>query len=253
MRTGICLFVVVASTCGCSNGSKPTTDAATDTGGKGGTDGSATTCGSNVTSGCAAMNTVVAPANGIIADFNGADGGIEIMGGITTYGGIAQPTYVMNNGSVDIMEAAGTSPNGPQYAGFVLFFNNCVNACAFQGVSFSIKGSVAGCTMQFSSNFTQDVCNDGTTNTDPKGSYKFDAGATCPAYSPQVPLAAITSTAQTVKVSFTDAKLIGGVPDTVVDNGHLTAVQWQFTIPAAGDGGGDACIANITIGDVKFY
>ncbi len=56
--------------------------------------------------------------------------------------------------------------------------------------------------MQFSSNFTQDVCNDGTTNTDPKGSYKFDAGTTCPAYSPQLNLTNISSTAQTIQVAF---------------------------------------------------
>lgn len=253
MRFAVWLSAMAAGALGCngSNGTKPRADAATGTGGSG---GSIAACGSNVTSGCTAMNTVTAPTNGIIADFMSADGGIEIMGGLTTYGGIAQPTYVVNTGSVDLMEAAGTSPSGPQYAGFVLFFNSCVNACAFQGVSFSIKGTMTGCTMQFSSNFTQDVCNDGTTNTDPKGSYRFDAGATCPAYSPQVPITGITSTAQTIKVSFTDEKLIGGVPETTIDKGHLTAVQWQFTIPPTGDAGGSsACIANVTISDVKFY
>jgi hypothetical protein len=244
-----CLLAITAAVSGCSsNGTKSSGDAGTGGGG-----GSTSTCGTNVTTGCTSMNTSTAPANGIIADFMGSDGGIEIAGGLTSYGGIASPTYMMNTGSIDIMEAAGTSPNGPQYAGLVLFFNNCVNACAFQGVSFSIKGTLTGCTMQFSSNFTQDVCNDGTTNTDPKGSYKFDAGATCPAYSPQVVLDALTTTAQTVQVSFTDPKLIGGVPETMVDNGHLTAVQWQFTIPQAGDGAADACIANVNISNVKFY
>ena len=211
------------------------------------------TCGKNVTTGCTAMNTDLAPTSGLIADFMSGDGGLTVAGGVTTYGGVASPTYIMNTGSVDIMEAVGASPTGPQYAGFVLFFNNCVNACAFQGVSFTIKGSIMGCTMQYSSNFTQDVCNDGTTSTDPKGSYVFDAGATCPAYSPQLNLTGISSTAQTVKVAFNDPMLIGGVPQTMVDNGHLTGVQWQFTIPQAGDGGSDPCIANINISNVKFY
>ncbi len=39
----------------------------------------------------------------------------------------------------------------------------------------------------------------------------------------------------------------------MVDNGHITGVQWQFTIPPAGDGGPHACIADINITDVKFY
>jgi hypothetical protein len=252
MRAGGLLIVAIAAGFGCSsNGSKSTggtggkiMDAASDTG---------ATCGTQVTTGCTATNTVTAPADGIIADFSGPDGGIKIMGGITTYGGIAQPTYTMSVGSLNFTEAVGTSPNGPQYAGLVLFFNSCVNACAFQGVSFSIKGTITGCTMQFSSNFTQDVCNDGTTNSDPKGSYRFDAGATCPAYSPQAQVTGITSTAQTVRVGFNGPGLVGGVPETEVDNGHLTAVQWQFTIPQAGDGAADACIADITISDVKFY
>ena len=199
------------------------------------------------------MNTDQAPANGVIADFMSTDGGpLAVAGGITTYGGNAAPTYNVTPGQVELMEAVGTGST-TQYAGFVLFFNNCINACAFKGVSFSIKGSLMGCTMQFSTNFTQDVCNDGTTNTDPKGSYRFDAGGTCPAYSPQLNLKALTSTAQTIQVDFADQTLIGGVPETMVDNGHLTGVQWQFTIPPAGDGGPAACIGDVTITDVKFY
>jgi len=247
MRAGVCLLTVAAATVGCSskNGGTTPTDGAT-----GGTSGS--TCGKNTTTGCTSMNTDQAPTNGVIADFMSGDGGLSVAGGLTTYGGNAAPMYTVNAGSVDLMEAIGTGGT-TQYAGFVLFFNNCVNACAFKGVSFTIKGSIMGCTMQFSSNFTEDVCNDGTTATDPKGSYRFDAGATCPAYSPQLNLTGISSTAQTIQVAFNDAMLIGGVPETMVDNGHITGVQWQFTIPPAGDGGPNACVANINISNVKFY
>jgi hypothetical protein len=250
MRAGVCLLTVVAATVGCSSkSSTPPGDGGT--GGSGGSSGS--TCGKNMTTGCTSMNTDQAPMSGLIADFMSTDGGgLAIAGGITTYGGGAAPTYMVNPGSVDLTEAVGTG-NTTQYAGFVLFFNNCVNACAFKGVSFSIKGSIMGCTMQFSSNFTQDVCNDGTTNTDPKGSYKYDAGTSCPAYSPQLNLKTITATAQTIQVAFDDAMLIGGVPETTVDNGHITGVQWQFTIPPVGDGGPQACIANINLSNIKFY
>lgn len=253
MRAGVCLLTLAAATVGCSSKSSPPPGDGGGTGGSGG--GSGSMCGKNVTSGCTAMNTDLAPTSGIIADFMTGDGGLTVAGGLTTYGGTAAPTYIMNSGSVDIMEAAGTNPSGPQYAGFVVFFNNCVNACAFKGVSFTIKGTInnPACTMQFSSNFTQDVCNDGTTNTDPKGSYKFDAGTSCPAYSPQLNLKNISSTAQTIQVAFDDPMLVGGVPQTMVDNGHLTGVQWQFTVPQAGDGGADNCVANINLSNIKFY
>ena len=253
MRACVCLLTVAVATVGCS--SKSSTTPPTDGGGTGGSGGSSgSTCGKNVTTGCTSTNTDQAPASGVIADFMSGDGGLSIAGGLTTYGGNAAPTYTVNPGSVDLSVAVGTG-NKIQYGGFVLFFNNCVNACAFKGVSFAIKGTInnPACTMQFSSNFTQDVCNDGTTGTDPKGSYRFDAGGTCPAYSPQLNLMGITSTAQTIQVAFNDPTLIGGVPETMVDNGHITGVQWQFTIPVAGDGGPDSCIANINISDVKFY
>ena len=70
-------------------------------------------CGKNMTSGCTAMNTDSAPTSGIIADFMTGDGGLTVAGGLTTYGGTAAPTYIMNSGSVDIMEAAGTTPTVP--------------------------------------------------------------------------------------------------------------------------------------------
>jgi hypothetical protein len=54
-------------------------------------------------------------------------------------------------------------------------------------------------------------------------------------------------------VAFDDAMLIGGVPETTVDNGHITGVQWQFTIPQAGDADAPPCLADITISNVKFY
>jgi hypothetical protein len=251
MRAGVCLLTVAVAGAGCSSKSSTPTDGGGMGGGGG---GSASTCGKNTVSGCTSMNTDKAPASGVIADFATGDGGLAIAGGLLTYGGTAAPTYLLNPGSVDIMEAAGTSPTGPLYAGFVLFFNNCVDACAFKGVSFTIKGTIsAGCTMQFSSNFSQDVCNDGTTSTDPKGSYRFDAGGTCPAYSPQLNLTGISSTPKTIQVAFDDAMLVGGVPQTMVDNAYITGVQWQFTLPQAGDGGPDNCQAAINLSDVKFY
>jgi hypothetical protein len=230
----------------------------------GGSGGSAPACGATAqsmgsTTACTAALSMTAPTNGLIADFSAnSDGGLENMGGITTYGGIAAPTYTTSTSGLNMQVAAAPSPTTPQYIGVVLYFNNCMNACAFSGIQFDIKGTISsGCTMQYSVNSTEDVCNDGTTNTDPKGSYTVDAGATCGAYSPQIPIMSsqITSTGTTMMMAFDDARLVGGVPSTAVDPSTLTAVQWQFTIPAAGDAGSSAaeCDANVTVTNIKFY
>jgi hypothetical protein len=230
----------------------------------GGSGGSGPACGSTAQSmgsitGCPADKTVTAPSDGVIADFSGnVDGGPIIMGGITTYGGIAAPTYTTSTTGLRMQVAAAPAPTQPQYIGVVVYFNNCTNACAFSGVQFTLKGTIsAGCTMQYSVNSTEDVCNDGTTNTDPKGSFTVDAGASCGAYSPQIPIMSsqITADGTTFQMAFDDARLVGGVPSTAVDPSTLTAVQWQFTIPAAGDAGSNAaeCDADVTVSNIKFY
>ena len=45
----------------------------------------------------------------------------------------------------------------------------------------------------------------------------------------------------------------GGSPSQVLDPTKLTGVQWQFTIPAAADGGATVCVANLNLTNVKFY
>jgi hypothetical protein len=230
---------------GGSGGNHATGAGGTGAGGSG-TGPTAGAGGSGTVAACAA-----APSSGLIADFMG-DGGIEIVGGLSTYpsGSTAIPAYTAGNGSLMITENAADSTK-IQYVGTVLFFNNCVDASAFSGVQFTLSGSFTGCTIQYSTNDEQ---HDDMT-TDPKGTCTL--GTMC--YSPQAQITAVTTTDTVIMEPFITTP--GGDPLAATDPTKLTGIQWQFTIPAAADGGtssaadggASSCMANLTIKDVKFY
>jgi hypothetical protein len=185
-----------------------------------------------------------APASGLIADFMG-DGGIELGGGITAYGGNAQPSYTKSGGVLTI-----TENNGPasafQYAGTVIFFNFCVDASAFSGVEFQLSGSYSGCTIQYSTNDAEqdDMVTDPT-----KGKCTLGTGK---CYSPQTPISQVAPNAVTIQEPWS-TDVGGGAPPAPLDPKSLTGLQWQFTIPPLADGGSNSCVATLNISDVKFY
>lgn len=211
--------------------------AAGTTGGMAGTTGGATAAGST-SIGCP---TTVTPTAPLIADFvgTGADAGIEIIGGISTYaspsGSTAAPTYSISGGALNITES-GTPNAAPQYVGTVLYFNDCINASSFTGVKFDISGTMTGCTMQYSTNFMEDDAN----SSDPKGSC---TASSC--YAPQKTVTP-TTTSTTVSVPFVGGGT-GGAPVTTVDTAALTGIQWQFTIGTAN------CVANVSVTNITFY
>ncbi len=185
-----------------------------------------------------------APCDGVIATFSGSDGGIPIMGGVTTWGGILKPTYTIENGTLNIMETASQS-SAPQYLGTTLYFNYCVDASQFSGVQFKVSGSVsAACHLIFGAN---DVVHDDK-STDKKGT--CDAGSSC--YSPNMMVAGTVSNTPTV---VQEPWIMGSsVPEAPLDPSRLVGVQWQFTIDPTPDGGTPGtCTAELHISDVKFY
>jgi len=193
--------------------------------------------GSTATTGCTAANTNTAPSDGLIADFASADAGIEIMGGTSTYSGDGAPTATITDGALHITENRAAT-TAPQYVGAVLYFNNCVDASAFTGVQFTISGSITGCTMQYSTNYS--AADDATTDT--KGSCTLGSG-NC--YSPQTTITtSITTTDTQVQVPWAKT---GGAPSGPVDPKTLTGIQWQFTIQTG------TCVADIMVKNVKFY
>ena len=196
---------------------------------------------------CTPSSTRLAPADGLIADFMGADDGIEIGGEIVKYGdgpppidGPESPSYTTTGSALQIMENAPATP-APQYLGVLISFDGCVDASAFTGVQFSISDtSLGGCTMVYA---TGDVVHQSATTGLP-----YATGAPS-AYPPE---AAVTPepTPATLMMPFVGGPS-GGNPATPVDPTKLTIVLWEFQV--APSGGALPCVADVTVDDVKFY
>jgi hypothetical protein len=247
---GLAAVGLLAMTQGCSssNGGSGTGGkggATTGTGGHatGGAGGVAGTPGTDSGSdapagGCTAANTVTAPANGVIATFNSADAGIEIMGVVNPYGG---PVVDTTGGNLHV--TANTvpvaTPSNQYSTGFSLSFNSCVDASAFTGVQFSIAGSLSGCTLTYG---TIDTEHQPFAN-NPKGS------------APNGSFAANISVAVPTTLVMAAFPATGGMPNQAVDKMKLIEANFGFVIPPpTADGGTPTnCVANLTIDDIKFY
>ena len=221
------------------------TGGSTGSGGSGhGGSGGKKACGGPPPSSIDAGVCQEAPCDGVIATFSSDDGGIPIMGGVTTWGGVLQPLYTTDNGMLNITETAPQS-SAPQYLGTTLYFNFCVDAAQYTGVEFTISGSVsAACHLIFGAN---DVAHDDKM-TDKKGT--CDAGSKCYAPNMMVPMQ-VTGSPTTMQIPWIDGT---SMPDVPLDPSHLVGVQWQFTVDPTPDGGQpDTCTAELHITDVKFY
>lgn len=230
---------------GTSGGTAGTTGSA----GASGSAGATGTGGAGNTVGCAASDP---PASATIATFTSADGGVQAMDGIFTYGDIPKPTYSIAGNQVNIMDTVQTSA-APHYQGFGLYFNgnvagtDCVDAHTYTGIEFDLSGTLTGvgCTMQFSILDSEHADPTTSTPADPKsGGIKGD-------YAPQLAISQLMSNPTTFKVPYTTPA--GGMPSAGVDATKLTGVQWQLSVPAASDGGATECDWNINITNVQFY
>jgi hypothetical protein len=195
--------------------------------------------------GCTSANTQSAPSDNLIGDFAGdagagdAGAGLAVAGGISVWGGSAQPTWSVDGDTLTLTEN-GTATTAAQYVGAVLYFNKCVDAVSFSGVEFTISGTMSGCTLVYSANYS------GTTDSavDQKGTCVKSGTTGC--YAPQKSLTVSSSPTQ-VRIGWDDTT--GGSPVGPIDESKLTGLQWQFTIP----GGTGTCSASITISNLKFY
>jgi hypothetical protein len=188
--------------------------------------------------GCVASNTVSAPANGVIANLTG-DADIPAFNSTASSGSFSQVA-----GTLNIQENQPAGP-GAQYPGMILSFPGCIDASAFSGVAFDVSGSIAGCSMQYATNFIEDDA----FPSDPRGLCNQPV-----CYSPQTSLFP-TSAATTVEVPWSSLTFFAtGNPVADPDDpARIDSLEWQFTVPAASDGGSDACIANADITNLRFY
>jgi hypothetical protein len=122
-----------------------------------------------------------------------------------------------------------------------------MDATAFAGVRFKIRGNYAGCSMEYG---TRDVQHE-----DRAHRTRFATGKHG-AYPPQTRLehAQVTQVAQTVTVPF-DAQPIRGNPASPLDRSKLIGLVWQFSVGMASnlDDGTTACVADLAIDDVTLY
>ena len=194
----------------------------------------------STTPGCTSANTQSAPSGSLIGDFAGdAGAGLAVAGGISVWGGSAQPTWSVDGDTLTLTEN-GTATAAAQYVGAVLYFNKCVDAADFAGVEFTMSGTISGCTLVYSANYS------GTTDSaiDQKGTCVKSGTTGC--YAPQKSLTVSSSPTQ-IRIGWDDTT--GGSPVAPVDESKLTGIQWQFTIPA----GTGTCSASISISNLKFY
>jgi hypothetical protein len=218
---------------------------ASASGGRTGTDTGGAT-GKDAGNACTGK-TDVAPADGVIDQFTAVgDAGATpsgIPGGYTTYSDPAgaSPTMTFENGTAHMVENAAAT-GSPRYVGFVIYFNDCINASTFTGLQFTVSGTMTGCTLQLSANYSE---NDNMASDPAKGSCSMPPAADC--YSNQKAVTGVSTTPSTVQVPWSG--FTGGVPSGPTDSTQLTGVQWQLTIPA----GTGTCAADISITDVKFY
>jgi hypothetical protein len=188
---------------------------------------------------CTAETTEAAPADGRLTPDRGT---------IVSYpvGSSVAPTATSTKGGLHVTANVPVKAEA-QYAGVVLSFPKCMDASAFAGVRFKIRGNYSGCSMEYG---TKDVQHE-----DRNHGGRFATGKRG-AYPPQTRLerAQVTPEFQTVTVPFGETSMKGN-PPVPLDKSKLNGVVWQFTVGMASnvEDGTKACLAELDIDDVVFY
>jgi hypothetical protein len=157
---------------------------------------------------------------------------------------------VTRNGGALHLTAELPATAQPQVAGVVLRFPKCMDASAWKGVRFTIRGSYSGCSLHYA---TIDPQHEDRSNDEAP----FAAGWR-DSSPPQVELARsqVTSVTQTVSVPFDDEEAVSrAIPPLPLDRSQLTGVRWQLTVPAGRQTHERtaACVVDLYVDDVSFY
>ena len=255
------------SSTGGNPGGSSSTGGVNESGGSAITGGVNQTGGNANTGGASQCGPVPVP-KGLMSDFSEiADGSStyagaslkwgtasSLTGGTFVYGqdtaGADTPLGTVTGGALNITASIAAS----HYGGFGFYFGpNCgSNACAYTGFSFTLAGSLTGCSVDIQMQQTSDY----PFNDNNKGTCDYgDAGVTYDnrwsyCTNPHASLSALLSGAvtadpQVVQVPFTT--LTGGNPVSDVDCSQLLGIQIQF------NSAGPACTVNLTLDDLMFY
>jgi hypothetical protein len=109
-----------------------------------------------------------------------------------------------------------------------LYFDSCVDASAYSGVTFTITGDLGACDVQFAMHTSEN---------------EHGFFGACTATDCHEAMVSITTGTTTVLFS----QLVGGSPLAYVDKTKIIGMHWQFQVPSGG-----SCDANFTVDNVSF-
>jgi len=224
----------------------------THSGGGGGTGGRGGTGGSAALGTFACANAM--PSSALITSFadlvpNPSNKGnfsfvLGVPGGTYSYQPDALALTVTSEQALNIK---GTVAAAPVFDGFGLYFNTCIDASAYTGVSFNLKGNAGP-----SSVLDFRIQTNSDTAVDPpnmKGSCVVPAGTggntydTCHAADYSI---AVPASGGVVSVKF--SSLTRGVPVASVTGKEIVGLEWAFTAPSSPS----SYPVDVTIDDVQF-
>ncbi len=190
---------------------------------------------------CTSATTTLAPDDGVIATTAGDT--FSFKGKLVAYpeGKPNAPAATTTGGVLHIVENV-QATEGAQYVGLALVFSTCVDARAFTGVRFAMRGTWSGCRMQYA---TGDV-----EHQDPASSAIYAEGE-AGSYPAQIDIdPSPAGEPRTVDIPFGHFTIPGN-PSKPIDVGKLILVLWQFSVDGASVE--ENCQADITIDRVSFY
>ncbi|MEP6653385.1 MAG: hypothetical protein ABJA82_08510 [Myxococcales bacterium] len=205
-------------------------------------------CSEAATVGCNPLNTEVVPPDGLITSFMTGESGIPIIGPFpeVALGPASSAPTVTRKGALRITVNAPVLETR-QVLLVDFAFEKCIDASAFTGVQFSISGSLSGCTLSQATQDSAHLYGRGPTSAARYGSGQLGSHPNATLLTADQ----ITSAPQTVMMPF--AAQTGGLPETPTDPSKLTFINWVFKVDPPSAGGPTACVADLTIDDVRFY
>ncbi|HEX2730614.1 MAG TPA: hypothetical protein VHM70_03380 [Polyangiaceae bacterium] len=177
------------------------------------------------------------------------DDGQSLTGGVYEYTADGQAPLVRELAS-DALHVTGTITAGA-YAGFLFWFGPCQDAHEFDGVQFTISGTVGVASIQAQVQSEENY----PLNTDDKGACPFTDDSTkwdeCKNNS--FPIQGMSTTSFSYYVPW--ANFTGGMPAATLSPNQLRGIQFQVDCPATSGDAGVAvdCPVDLQLYDLRFY